>query len=159
MKKIIFLIVFIFSSSVLAETFKLECVCQSLQEYNFKTKKITKDNDCDYTQYTYINPEEKWVTSRGSPKDWRRTFTEITDDSYYYSNEEDSEIEYGTRAKAIEEGKTSIEEMSYYVKIDRYSLEWVDGLIYGEYFLTEQRFVPSHKDVNTFLCKKINKKI
>ena len=32
-------------------------------------------------------------------------------------------------------------------------------LLAGKYFLKEQRFVPSHKDVNTFLCKKINKKI
>lgn len=59
----------------------------------------------------------------------------------------------------MNEGTISIEKSHYYVKIDRYSLEWVDGIIYGEYFVKELRFVPSRKDINTFTCKKIKKQI
>tara|TARA_B100001057_G_scaffold341577_1_gene342427 strand:- start:76 stop:564 length:489 start_codon:yes stop_codon:yes gene_type:complete len=162
MNKILCIFFLLLSPSIFAEILKLECQSQSFGDYDFKTKKFTDFREDSYLkQDAYINIEEKWFVSRGLEiKDiWKYKFTEITEDYYYYSSEEDDEKKHGRIATAVKEGVKSIEKSLYYVKIDRYSLEWVDGIIYGEYFVKEQRFVPSRKDVNTFTCKKIKKQI
>ena len=170
---LVLLFSFLFSLSSYSETIKLKCVCQKLQRYNFETDKIEETFTCsdstsptgEWIEYIYLNPEEKWVIPRGSENNLekREKFTEVTQDYYYaefyIGNEIKKEIARNKRSKAIEDGKESLSEPWYYVRIDRYTLEYIDGGLFGDYFVKEKKFKPTSKHINTFSCEKIDQQL
>ena len=161
---------FLFSLSSYSETIKLKCVCQTLQRYNFETDKIEETSTCsdstsptgEWIEYIYLNPEEKWIIPRGYENNLeeREKFTEITDDYYYSEFNSDSEKTTNyLKEKAIQDGKDYIYGSWYYVKIDRYTLDYIDGALFGKYFFKEKKLKPNSKHINTFSCKKIDQQL
>ena len=162
---------YIFSYSAYSETIKLECVCQKMQMYDIVNDQIIKDQNCvdstsstgEWIEYVYLNPKEKWIIPRGSENtiEKREVFTEITDDYFYteFKISNDKMTEW-SRNQAIKEGKKTVSEIFYFIKIDRYTLTMNDGSFFSDYNLKEKEYAkPESKGISTFFCKKINQQL
>ena len=45
------------------------------------------------------------------------------------------------------------------LRIDRYTLEYIDGVLLGDYLVKEKKFKPTSKHINIFSCEKMDQQL